>query len=132
MQPPTLSDLEDWRKSHPWPNDRQVEQDLYLSRMLVAIYGDDDLAENLHFKGGTALHKLHLPMPFRYSEDIDINRASGGRAGPLLTKLREVLEPWMGRARYGQNRLGMFRFVFRVPLMRLGRAASHQAGVTFT
>lgn len=37
-----------------------VEQDLIISRALVAIFSDDFLASQLAFRGGTALHKLYL------------------------------------------------------------------------
>jgi predicted nucleotidyltransferase component of viral defense system len=60
-----------WRESAPWQFDAQVEQDLILCRALIAIYEDDGLRESLAFRGGTAIHKLHLAPPARYSEDLD-------------------------------------------------------------
>ena len=56
----------------PWSTNEQVEQDLVICRALVAIFNDDFLAENLAFRGGTALHKLFLSPQQRYSEDIDL------------------------------------------------------------
>ena len=47
-----------WSQAHPWSTSAQVEQDLVLSRALVAIYQDPLLADALIFRGGTALHKL--------------------------------------------------------------------------
>ena len=59
----------EWRAQAPWPQDSQVEQDLVISRALVAIFSNDILHDALAFRGGTALYKLHLPAA-RYSEDI--------------------------------------------------------------
>jgi hypothetical protein len=49
-----------WSKNAPWPEDRQVEQDLVICRALVEIFSDDFLRKELRFRGGTALNKLHL------------------------------------------------------------------------
>lgn len=35
--------IQDWRDTAPWLHDEQVEQDLIISRALVAIYNDDFL-----------------------------------------------------------------------------------------
>ena len=67
-----------WRERAPWSEDFQVEQDLVISRALVALYSDPVLAEALAFRGGTALYKLYLTPPARYSEDIDLSRWSPG------------------------------------------------------
>lgn len=83
-----------WSITHPWPSRDQVEQDLILSRAICAIASDNYLGDELVFRGGTALHKLHLASPLRYSEDLDYVRASAGGIGPLtraLTGLGESL-----------------------------------------
>lgn len=67
-----------WRQNAPWPTDAQVEQDLVLSRALVEIFNHPLLSRELAFRGGTALHKLFLPKPARYSEDIDLVQVSEG------------------------------------------------------
>jgi len=36
------------------------------------------LGEELIFRGGTCLYKLHAPRPLRYSEDLDYVRRTGG------------------------------------------------------
>jgi predicted nucleotidyltransferase component of viral defense system len=95
-----------WSRNAPWPEDRQVEQDLVICRALVEIFNDDFLKRELRFRGGTALNKLHFPKPFRYSEDIDLTRTTPGNVGPILTRLREVLEPWMGHGRYDLGEIG--------------------------
>src|SRR5713101_7987703 len=71
-----------WSAKAPWPEMRQVEQDLIISRALVELFADPALAQELRFRGGTALHKLHLPKPLRYSEDIDLVRTAAGPIGP--------------------------------------------------
>ena len=58
-----------WRNVAPWPQDAQVEQDLILCRGLVEIFQDTALSKALLLRGGTALHKLLVTSPHRYSED---------------------------------------------------------------
>ena len=103
----------EWSRTAPWAEQRQVEQDLIISRALVEIFGDPFLATELRFRGGTALNKLHFPEPVRYSEDIDLVRTSAGAIGPILDRLREVLEPWLGPARFEQSQVAP-KFRFRV------------------
>ncbi|HLA26489.1 MAG TPA: hypothetical protein VJZ49_01180 [Syntrophales bacterium] len=52
--------IKEWMQKAPWPRDDQVEQDLIICRALVEIFSHPALAENLAFRGGTALFKLHL------------------------------------------------------------------------
>jgi len=92
-----------WSQSVPWAEQRQVEQDLIISRALVALFSDPFLREELRFRGGTALNKLCFPRPFRYSEDIDLTRTSSGPVGPVLDAVRGVLEPWLGHANFDQS-----------------------------
>lgn len=100
-----------WGNVVPWADQRQVEQDLIISRALVEIFSDDMLCDALRFRGGTALNKLHFPAPLRYSEDIDLVRTSAGPIGPILDQLRVVLEPWLGRAQFDQSPVApKFRF----------------------
>lgn len=81
-----------WSVQHPWPLRDQVEQDLLLSQAMCAIAADQYLGDELVFRGGTALHKLHLPEPYRYSEDLDYVRASAGGIGELTRALTNVGE----------------------------------------
>lgn len=64
--------LLEWAKSFPWSHDEFVEQDLLISRAIVAIYSDPFLASRLAWRGGTALYKLYVTPQPRYSEDIDL------------------------------------------------------------
>lgn len=72
-----------WSARAPWPTPAQVEQDLLLSRVLIEMYRDDFLRDELVFRGGTCLHKLHLPTPRRYSEDLDFVRTTSSGIAPL-------------------------------------------------
>jgi len=92
-----------WGQVAPWAEQRQIEQDLIISRALVELFRDDFLKEQLRFRGGTALNKLHFPAPLRYSEDIDLVRTTRGGIGPILDRIREALEPWLGRAAFDQS-----------------------------
>jgi predicted nucleotidyltransferase component of viral defense system len=98
-----LMNIVAWGRKVPWAEQRQVEQDLIISRALVELFNDPFLAGQLRFRGGTALNKLHFPKPLRYSEDIDFTRTSSGPIGPVLDRVREVLEPWMGHAQFDQS-----------------------------
>ena len=102
-----------WGNLVPWTDARQVEQDLIISRALVEIFSDPMLRETLRFRGGTALNKLHFPVPLRYSEDIDFVRTAHGPIGPVLDQLRVGLEPWLGRAQFEQSPVAP-KFRFRV------------------
>ena len=101
-----------WRTHAPWVQDAQVEQDLVLSRALVEIFSHPVLAEGLAMRGGTAIYKLYLQPPARYSEDIDLVQLNAGPAGPLMDALREVLNPWLGVPRWKQTE-GRVTFVYR-------------------
>ena len=60
----------------------------------MEIFRDTLLSRELAFRGGTALHKLFLPTPARYSEDIDLAQISPGPIGPVMTALRKLLDPF--------------------------------------
>jgi len=98
----------------PWAEPRQVEQDLIISRAVVEIFSDPFLKSELRFRGGTALNKLHFPMPLRYSEDIDLVRTTAGPIGPILDQMRLVLEPWLGNGKFDQSPVAP-KLKFRVP-----------------
>jgi predicted nucleotidyltransferase component of viral defense system len=95
-----------WSRNAPWPEDRQVEQDLIICRALIEIFSDDFLRKELRVRGGTALNKLHFSRPYRYSEDIDLTRTTEGNVGPIITRLRKALEPWMGEGHYDLGEIG--------------------------
>jgi len=80
-------DITKWSISHPWSTRVQVEQDLLLSQAICEIANDEALKDELIIRGGTAYHKLFLPKPFRYSEDLDYVRTSKGAIGHILDRL---------------------------------------------
>ena len=102
-----------WSRVAPWTTPRQVEQDLIISRAMVELFSDNFLKARLRFRGGTALHKLHFPRPLRYSEDIDLVRTTAGGIGPILDRIRHVLD-WLGEARFDVTRVAP-KLLFRVP-----------------
>ena len=106
-------DIIAWGTITPWTELRQVEQDLLISRAIVALFSDPFLARELRIRGGTALNKLHFPKPLRYSEDIDLVRSTRGPVGPILDHARSALEPWLGRARFERSPVAS-KLVFRV------------------
>lgn len=50
----------------------------------------------------------------RYSEDIDLVRTSSGPIGPILDRIREVLRPWLGEAKFEQSPIAP-KLHYRVP-----------------
>lgn len=102
--------ISEWRGEAPWIEDFQVEQDLVFSRALVEIFSHPLLRDSLAFRGGTALYKLHIRPPARYSEDIDLVQINAETAGPIMNALREVLDLWLGTPRYKQTQ-GRVTFV---------------------
>lgn len=85
-----------WRAHAPWPQDAQVEQDLVVSRAVVEMFRESDIADRLAFRGGTALYKFHLLPAARYSEDIDLVQVKPEPIGGTLDLVRAVLDPWLG------------------------------------
>jgi len=81
-----------WQEQAPWRDFAQVEQDLIISRALIAIFSNNFLKENLAFRGGTALHKLYLHPAPRYSEDIDLVQITEGAIGDIIDKLDQVID----------------------------------------
>lgn len=83
--------IDQWKINSPWQQDEFVEQDLILSRLLIELYSSEIISENLAFRGGTALHKLFLKIPHRYSEDLDFVQIKAGDIGNILTELRKII-----------------------------------------
>lgn len=100
-------DILAWRSHAPWPSDVHVEQDLLLTRAMVAIFSDRFLSEQVAMRGGTALHKVHLEPAARYSEDIDLVMVGDADEAAVQRALRRVLAPLgMRRADNALTRLG--------------------------
>lgn len=95
--------ITEWRERAPWVFDRQVEQDLVISRALVELFSRSSIAEALAFRGGTALYKLHLVPAARYSEDIDLVQTRPGGIGEVLDAIHDALDPWLGKPKWKQT-----------------------------
>lgn len=88
--------INEWRDRAPWRLDAQVEQDLVISRALVEMYSVPEIAKRVAFRGGTALYKLHITPPARYSEDIDLVQIQAEPIGDTLDLVRVALDHWLG------------------------------------
>ena len=95
--------ITEWRARAPWALDEQVEQDLIISRALINLYSEETLRSAVAFRGGTALHKLFLRAPVRYSEDIDLVQIEAGGIGPVMDAVRRSLDSWLGKPQWKQG-----------------------------
>ena len=84
------SDITKWGVRHPWSTREQIEQDLLLSQALCEIANDRLLGEELLLRGGTAYHKLFLPQPLRFSEDLDYVRTKAGGIGEVMKRITSI------------------------------------------
>ena len=50
--------LQEWSAHTPWPDSRQVEQDLIICRALCDLFNNEQLKGKIAFRGGTAINKL--------------------------------------------------------------------------
>ena len=102
-----------WRGNAPWRTNAQVEQDLVISRAIVELFKHKPLSDKLFFRGGTALYKLHLIPPARYSEDIDLVQINPEPIGETIDLIKSVIDPWLGKPKRqfskGRVKLG-YRF----------------------
>ena len=87
--------INDWKVHAPWPNPRQVEQDLIICRALCDLFNSPALRGRIAFRGGTAINKLLFPEPLRYSEDIDLVQTRAEPIGKTIDAIRAALE-WLG------------------------------------
>ncbi len=104
--------ITEWRREAPWIENFQVEQDLVISRALVDLFSHSLFSRALAFRGGTALYKLNLKPPARYSEDIDLVQTVAEPAGKMIAAVHEVLDSWLGRPQWKQTE-GRVTFVYR-------------------
>ncbi len=88
--------IQNWSNHVKWQTPDQIEQDLIISRALVDLYNDPHIKDALVFRGGTALNKLFINPPSRYSEDIDFVQKNADPIGQTINAIREVLKPWLG------------------------------------
>lgn len=104
--------IQEWSSTAPWPDSRQVEQDLIISRALCDLFNSPVLAGKIAFRGGTAINKLLFRQPLRYSEDIDLVQTQPGPIGTTVDAVREALA-WLGdckRHQAGHSMHMVFKF----------------------
>ncbi len=88
--------LQEWSAHAPWPDLRQVEQDLIICRALCDLFNSKELQGKIAFRGGTAIHKLLFTKPLRYSEDIDLVQTQAEPIGTTIDGVRQALS-WLGK-----------------------------------
>jgi predicted nucleotidyltransferase component of viral defense system len=73
------------------------------------MFAEPEVAGQFAFRGGTALYKLHLRPPLRYSEDVDLVQIGAGPIGRGLDAIRRTLDPWLGTPRRttGEGRIDL-------------------------
>jgi predicted nucleotidyltransferase component of viral defense system len=104
--------IQAWSAKAPWPDLRQVEQDLIICRALCDLFNAADLRDRIAFRGGTAIHKLLFKQPLRYSEDIDLVQTRAEPIGATVDAIREALS-WLGkcnRTQAGHSMHLIFKF----------------------
>jgi len=105
--------IQAWSATAPWPDSRQVEQDLVICRALCDLFNAPALQDKIAFRGGTAIHKLLFEHPLRYSEDIDLIQTKAGPIGPTIDAIRDALS-WLGKCNRTQAGHSM-HLIFKFP-----------------
>jgi hypothetical protein len=89
------ADIVAWRQFSPWANDAQVEQDLIISRALVAIFQNPVLAERLAFRSGStrrlATHNRYFEKIDMVAESVEAVFDSWSKPNPTLKKLCAII-----------------------------------------
>lgn len=88
--------IQGWSAIAPWPDPRQIEQDLIICRALCDLFNAPALKGAIAFRGGTAINKLLFSKPLRYSEDIDLVQTRAEPIGATVDAIRDVLS-WLGK-----------------------------------
>jgi predicted nucleotidyltransferase component of viral defense system len=90
--------IQAWRAWAPWPDARQVEQDLIICRALCDLFNAPALKGKIAFRGGTAINKLLFQRSLRYSEDIDLVQTTPEPIGATVDAIRDALS-WLGKCK---------------------------------
>ncbi len=104
--------IQEWNSKAPWPDSRQVEQDLIISRALCDLFNSPVLAGKIAFRGGTAINQLLFRQSLRYSEDIDLVQTQPEAIGTTVDAVRDALA-WLGdcnRHQAGHSMHLVFKF----------------------
>ena len=104
-----------WSSEAPWAEQRQIEQDLIISRAIVELFSDEFLRSELRFRGGTALNKLHFPRAVRplfggHRSRQDDSRSYQASASPNSRSSGA----WLGEARFNTSSIAP-KLIFRAP-----------------
>ena len=103
--------IQEWSNKAPWPDLRQVEQDLIITRALCDLSNSPALEGKIAFRGGTVINKLLFRQPLRYSEDIDLVQTQPSPIGSTIDAVRNALS-WLGKCNRSQAE-NSTRLVFR-------------------
>jgi len=95
--------ITEWGQTIPWRNRIYLEQDLIISRLLIEIFNHPEISQKLAFRGGTALYKLFLSPPARYSEDIDLVQTVAEPIGNTLSSIKKIITPILGKCKWKLN-----------------------------
>ena len=104
--------IQAWSTKAPWPDARQIEQDLIICRALCDLFNSPALKGKIAFRGGTAINKLLFKKPLRYSEDIDLVQTQPEPIGETIDAVRDALV-WLGpckREQAGHSMHLVFKF----------------------
>lgn len=104
--------IQAWSIHAPWPDARQIEQDLIICRALCDLFNAPALRGKIAFRGGTAINKLLFKRPMRYSEDIDLVQIQAEPIGTTVDAIRYALS-WLGqcsREQAGHSMHLIYRF----------------------
>jgi predicted nucleotidyltransferase component of viral defense system len=101
-----LAFIQAWSQHAPWPDLRQVEQDLIISKALCDLFSAPGLEGKIAFRGGTAINKLLFQKPMRYSEDIDLVQLQGEPIKATVDAMRQALD-WLGKPSFAQGKHSM-------------------------
>ena len=105
--------IQAWRAWAPWPDARQVEQDLIICRALCDLFNAPALKGKIAFRGGTAINKLLFKRSLRYSEDIDLVQTTPEPIGATVDAVRDALS-WLGKCKRdhaGHSMHMIFKFI---------------------
>ena len=94
-----------WGNVVPWAEQRQVEQDLIISRahrrpLHRSVPARAAPVSRRHGAEQAAFPDAH-PLLGRHRS----GRTTAGPIGPILDRMRERLEPWLGRANFEQSQV---------------------------
>ena len=68
----------------PWPDLRQVEQDLIICRALCDLFSSEQLQERSLFAAARPFISCLFEKPLRYSEDIDLVQTQAEPIGTTI------------------------------------------------